>query len=252
MTFAHDTTAALVLAADLVNTQPGRAAKTDGLPDTTELEKFLDAHQMVPRSTGSPADLDAIRLLRSQLLAGWEATGPAALVAIANDLLDQSGARPWLTDHNGTWHLHVTKADAPLVHRIAAQAGFALADLVRLGETERLRRCLAPDCDAVLIDLSRNRSRIYCDTGNCGNRQHVAAYRARQNAGSEHSEHGELANRDASGSGQPSQPENASAAGRLVAAGSGLESHHEPGGVRLGAGEREVGRVDETGQLSPE
>lgn len=75
--------------------------------------------------------------------------------------------------------MHVTKPDAALVDRIAAQAGFAFADLVRLGETERLRQCLAPDCQAVLIDLSRNRSRIYCDTGNCGNRQHVAAYRAR-------------------------------------------------------------------------
>lgn len=180
MTFAHDTTAALALAADLVNTQPGRAGKTDGLSDTDALEKFLDAHQMVPRSTGRTADLDAIWMLRSRLLAAWETTEPAALAAISNDLLDQSGARPWLTDHNGTWHLHVTKADAPLVHRIAAQAGFAFADLVRLGETERLRQCLAPACDAVLIDLSRNRSRMYCDTGNCGNRQHVAAYRARQ------------------------------------------------------------------------
>jgi predicted RNA-binding Zn ribbon-like protein len=180
MTFAHDTTAALVLAADLANTQPGRAGKTDGLPDTAALDKFLDAHQMVPRSTGRPADLAAIRMLRSQLLGGWETTEPGSLAAIANDLLDQSGARPWLTDHNGTWHLHVTKADAALVHRIAAQAGFAFADLVRLGETERLRQCLAPDCAAVLIDLSRNRSRMYCDTGNCGNRQHVAAYRARQ------------------------------------------------------------------------
>jgi predicted RNA-binding Zn ribbon-like protein len=181
MTFAHDTTAALVLATDLVNTQPGRANETDGLPDTAALERFLDDHQLVPRIPASPAALDAIRTLRPQLLTAWETTGqPAALAAVANDLLDRSGARPWLTDHNGTWHLHVTKADAPLVHRIAAQAGFAFADLVRLGETERLRQCLAPDCDAVLTDLSRNRSRMYCDTGNCGNRQHVAAYRARQ------------------------------------------------------------------------
>jgi predicted RNA-binding Zn ribbon-like protein len=183
MAFAHDTTAALVLAADLVNTQPGRAGTTDGLPDTIALEQFLDARQMIPRGLGSPADLDAVRTLRSRLLAAWETTEPAVLAAMANDLLDQSGARPWLTDHNGTWHLHVTRADASLVHRIAAQAGFAFADLVRLGETERLRQCLAPDCDAVLIDLSRNRSRMYCDTGNCGNRQHVAAYRARQTQG---------------------------------------------------------------------
>ena len=34
--------------------------------------------------------------------------------------------------------------------------------------------------EAVLTDLSRNRSRVFCDTGNCGNRQHVAAYRERR------------------------------------------------------------------------
>lgn len=184
MPFAHDTTAALVLAADLVNTQPGKAGQTDGLPDTAALEKFLDAHRVLPRDPARPADLKAVRALRPQLLAAWQtARRPAALAAVANDLLGQSGARPRLTDHDGTWHLHVTEPGAPLVHRIAAQAGFALADLVRLGETERLRQCLAPGCRAVLVDLSRNRSRLYCDTGNCGNRQHVAAYRARQARG---------------------------------------------------------------------
>ncbi|HET9080206.1 MAG TPA: CGNR zinc finger domain-containing protein [Trebonia sp.] len=181
MTFAHDTTGGLVLAADLVNTRPGLGAETEGLPDAAALEKFLVDHHVIPLRPARLADLDAIRALRSQLLAAWQAAArPASLAAIVNDLLDESGARPWLTDHNGTWHLHVTKADAPLARRIAAQAGFALADLVRLGETERLRQCLAPGCRAVLVDLSKNRSRMYCDTGNCGNRQHVAAYRARQ------------------------------------------------------------------------
>ena len=52
-------------------------------------------------------------------------------------------------------------------------------DASRLRETARLRRGEAPDGDAVLVDLSRNRSRRYCDTGNCGNRQHAAAYRER-------------------------------------------------------------------------
>jgi predicted RNA-binding Zn ribbon-like protein len=59
----------------------------------------------------------------------------------------------------------------------------AFADLVRLEELDRLRICDADDCQAVLVDLSRNHSRRYCDTGNCGNRQHVAAYRARRRAG---------------------------------------------------------------------
>lgn len=56
----------------------------------------------------------------------------------------------------------------------------ALADLIRGGELRRLKTCAAPDCGAVLFDVSRNRSKIFCDTGNCGNRQHVAAYRQRR------------------------------------------------------------------------
>jgi predicted RNA-binding Zn ribbon-like protein len=192
MTFAHDTTAALLLATDLVNTEAGRAEEFDGLGDVAILEGFLDAHRIVPRPAADAAALSDVRNLRPKLAAAWSCAdhpepagtaapaGTRALAGIANDLLAESDARPWLTDHDSGWHLHVTKPDAPLVHRIAAQAGFAFADLVRLGETERLRRCLAPDCSAVLVDLSRNRSRMYCDTGNCGNRQHVAAYRARR------------------------------------------------------------------------
>ena len=38
---------------------------------------------------------------------------------------------------------------------------------------------MADDCADVVLDLSRNRSRRYCST-TCGNREAVAAYRARQ------------------------------------------------------------------------
>ncbi len=56
----------------------------------------------------------------------------------------------------------------------------ALAFFVVAGERERLRRCEAPDCRRAFVDLSRNRSRRYCDSRTCGNRLHVAAYRARR------------------------------------------------------------------------
>jgi predicted RNA-binding Zn ribbon-like protein len=176
--FAHDTTAALTLAADLVNTARGDDALT-GVP---ALDAFLDQRHLTPRNPATPADVAAVKALRPRLRAVWQAVGPDELAAIVNALLRDSGARPWLVDHGGGWgwHLHVTEPSAPLADRIGAQAGFAFADLVRLGETDRLRTCDAPDCDAVLIDMSRNRSRRYCDTGNCGNRQHVAAYRARR------------------------------------------------------------------------
>ena len=179
MVFAHDTTAALLVAADLVNS--GEVPADEMLADVGALEAFLDKHRVEPRRRATAADLDAVRDLRPRLRAIWQATDPAGLANLVNELLCDSGARPRLVDHGGGWgwHLHVTGHDAALQHRIAAQTAFAFADLVRLGEADRLRSCEAPDCGAVFADLSKNRSRRYCDTGNCGNRQHVAAYRER-------------------------------------------------------------------------
>ena len=63
---------------------------------------------------------------------------------------------------------------------LSAECGIALAYVVSAGELDRLRICEAPDCSRVLVDLSRNRCRRYCDSRTCGNRLHVAAYRARK------------------------------------------------------------------------
>jgi predicted RNA-binding Zn ribbon-like protein len=177
--FAHDTTAALVAAADLVN--------ADDLVDVHALEMFLDKHDVIPRPKISAGDLAAVQALRPRLRAVWQVSGSGqaqVLAVLINDLLRGADARPLLVDHGGGWgwHLHVTGPDAAMQDRLAAQAAFAFADLVRLREEDRLRCCEAPDCAAVFVDLSKNQSRRYCDTGNCGNRQHVAAYRERRAA----------------------------------------------------------------------
>ena len=58
----------------------------------------------------------------------------------------------------------------------------ALVDVVRSGDLSRLGICAYPDCGNVLVDLSKNRSKRFCDAG-CGNRAAVSAYRARKAAG---------------------------------------------------------------------
>ena len=73
---------------------------------------------------------------------------------------------------------YVTGPNAPLADRIAADAAMAFLDLIRADALGRLRICAAEDCEDVLVDLSKNSSKRYCDTGNCGNRTNVAAYRA--------------------------------------------------------------------------
>ena len=64
----------------------------------------------------------------------------------------------------------------------AMSTNTVLVDVIRGKEMDRMLVCAAEDCDAVVLDLSRNRSKRYCDTGNCANRAHVAAYRARKAA----------------------------------------------------------------------
>ena len=182
MVLGHDTARDLVGAAQLVNTAV-RGEET--LTDIGALEVFLDKAGFIGRRDGTEAELRQVRALRPRVRAAWAAPDTGTVVELANRLLREAHARPWLIDHDGWgWHLHVTEMDAPLVDRLAAEAAMAIADLIRAGELDRLRVCAAEDCDAVLVDLTRNRSRIYCDTGNCGNRQHVAAYRARQRGSS--------------------------------------------------------------------
>jgi predicted RNA-binding Zn ribbon-like protein len=64
---------------------------------------------------------------------------------------------------------------------MAVEFAFAMVDVVRAGGLDRLRVCEADDCDDVVVDLSKNRSRRYCD-GGCAAKAHTAAYRARKAA----------------------------------------------------------------------
>jgi predicted RNA-binding Zn ribbon-like protein len=103
-------------------------------------------------------------------------------VDIVNGLLREHSALPQLVRHDGwPYHLHATPSDAPLATRIAVEAAMAFVDVVRSGELSRLRICQYPGCRSVVVDLSKNRSKRFCDAG-CGNRAAVTAYRARKAA----------------------------------------------------------------------
>ncbi|QNF93603.1 MULTISPECIES: CGNR zinc finger domain-containing protein [Janibacter] len=183
MTFAHDTDVALQTAAALVNTAVG--AFPDDAGDTLEtveqLRDFYIGWAWTGRFDGDAAELDQARSLRPRLRAVWEAAGDdEAAVALVNDLLRTGEALPQLVDHDDYgWHIHATDADAPFARRMQVEAAMAFVDVIRAGELSRLRVCAADDCDDVLVDLSRNRSKRYCD-GGCGNRLAAAAYRSRR------------------------------------------------------------------------
>jgi predicted RNA-binding Zn ribbon-like protein len=179
MVFAHDTELALVAAAALVNT-----GGSDGelLPDLAALDTFFDAYGWTGSRQRTQAELTSVQDLRPRLRRIWE-TGEDEVVEIVNTLLRESDALPQLVRHDGwPYHLHATPPDAPLATRMAVEAAMAFVDVVRDGQLDRLRICEFPDCGNVLVDLSKNRSKRFCEAG-CGNRAAVSAYRARKAAG---------------------------------------------------------------------
>lgn len=181
MLFAHDTEVSLATTAALINTVPGASNSGDDELSTQEqLTAFLDRFEFTGSRRGDDPELDEMRSLRSRLRQFWT-RDEDGVVDLINELLRESGALPQLVRHGDwDWHLHATPASAPVATRAQVEAAMAMIDLVRAKELQRLHECEADDCSAVVVDLSRNRSRRYCDVGNCGNRANVAAYRARR------------------------------------------------------------------------
>jgi predicted RNA-binding Zn ribbon-like protein len=178
MLFSHDTEVSLAETAALVNT-----VELDGdtLVTLADLDDFLARYPWSGVIRRTHAELESVRALRPRLRKFWTVKDRDEAAALVNEILEEADARPYLSRHDEwDWHLHVTRPNAPLADRIAADAAMAFLDLIRADALGRLRICAADDCEDVLVDLSKNSSKRYCDTGNCGNRTNVAAYRARK------------------------------------------------------------------------
>ena len=175
MVFTHDTEASLLAAVALVNS----GEEPDTLTSRAELEAFLDEHEFTGTRRGDAAELAGVRELRPRLRTLLTSDRDTA-ASLVNDLLGEEHALPRLVRHGGhDWHIHAVAPDAPLATRIAVEAAMAMIDVIRADEMSRLDVCADPECEGLVLDLSRNRSRRFCSTA-CTNRAAVAAYRARK------------------------------------------------------------------------
>ncbi|WP_280395072.1 CGNR zinc finger domain-containing protein [Nocardia brasiliensis] len=175
MTFAHDTEVSLLAAVELVNS----AEEPDTLTEIAQLEEFFVRHVYTGVRTGDAAELAAVRAQRGPLRKLLTSDRDTA-VRLVNETLAKHRATPQLVRHDGfDYHIHAVSPDAPLPVRIAVETAMAMIDLIRSDELSRLSLCADSACEGIVLDLSRNRSRRYCSTA-CGNRNAVAAYRARR------------------------------------------------------------------------
>ncbi|MEU2669605.1 CGNR zinc finger domain-containing protein [Streptomyces sp. NPDC007164] len=190
MLIPHDTRIALDTVVELVNTAPEseppeggqpESGRSDGLADIEALYDFARRHRISGVEELHDKDLRAVRDVRTRFAEIFATDDARTAASLVNTLVAAAGTTPQLSNHDGyDWHVHYFAPDASIADHLAADCGMALAFIVVAGEQERLRRCEAPDCRHAFVDLSRNRSRRYCSSRTCGNRLHVAAYRARR------------------------------------------------------------------------
>ena len=192
MTFAYDIRSNLLMLVDLLNTSGSGAEADDELTTPAALREFAARHDFSGPLRATKVDVEETLRLRARFTSALNESidadtdeeadaGVRTIVDEINLTLRNGGSVPQLVKHdNWDWHLHATGAEASLADRVAADVALVLIDLIRSGDLDRLGTCAAEDCDAYLADFSRNRSKRFCDTGNCANRTHVAAFRARQ------------------------------------------------------------------------
>jgi predicted RNA-binding Zn ribbon-like protein len=173
--FAHDTVSALVAAVELSNSE----LAPDTLTRIADLDDFFVRHDYTGAHARDAAELAQVRALRPALRNLMTSSRDEA-VALVNAMLADARAVPQLIRHGDLdWHIHAVAATEPLATRIVVETAMAMIDVIRADELSRFGVCADEGCDDVVLDLSRNRSRKFCSTA-CGNRNAVAAYRARR------------------------------------------------------------------------
>jgi predicted RNA-binding Zn ribbon-like protein len=163
------------LAAALVNTRPREASPAEKLDAPAVLGEILGRAPEPPPRAARTEDLDAARALRAQLLTAFRARDTAELADALNPLL---GAPGWgLRAGAGGWELGPAPA-GELVPWLGVRMARGLAELAAVYGTERLHACAAEDCQAVLVDVSRNGARRFCSR-TCSSRINVRKHRQR-------------------------------------------------------------------------
>ena len=129
---------------------------------------YLDRHHVpVPEAPPSPAQLGRLGAIREMLraLPGEAPSWSPEVLAILQATRFVADAGGGLRAEGDGWDGFIGDLLLPLTQLV--------------GVRDRVRLCGNPHCRLIFLDVSRNRSRRWCDTAGCGNRDRVRRYRAR-------------------------------------------------------------------------
>lgn len=164
----------------------GSGRSEDRLDKPAWLEKFLERWNLTASMPPEPAEVVALRGLRTllrrtaQTLAAGSALGPEDLRELNRVMASGPVARQIGQAEDGhRLELVPVRQDWPqAMADIAASFARTLAE----GEGARIRICENPDCLWVFYDDTRNRTKRFCEDKSCGNLMKVRRFRARKKA----------------------------------------------------------------------
>ena len=161
-----------------LNTRPTpRAPDADLLARPTSANRWLRALEWPASPRLTTDDLTPLYELRSALQAQLEA-----------DRATEAGSQPDLARHLEKLRWKMTLKEGRLALSPEGGgwrqvSGTVLADILAAQEHElwpRLKACRNPPCSVVFYDSSKNQSRVWHNTSDCGNLVNLRASRARQ------------------------------------------------------------------------
>jgi predicted RNA-binding Zn ribbon-like protein len=184
---------------DLVNTLRGRttADLREYLPDFDALLQFAEQAELLTPERAADLRVAALhdraaaeavaaraRAFREALYRVLDAyltqQPPAqADLGVVNDELRAALAHVRLEPGPQVFSWSVGEAEPDLGEPLW-QIARSTFDLLLSPDLERVRECANHDCGWLFLDLSRNRSRKWCDMSSCGNRAKVRRFRERE------------------------------------------------------------------------
>ncbi|WP_410602288.1 CGNR zinc finger domain-containing protein [Amycolatopsis sp. lyj-90] len=153
---------------DLVNTVSWRrdpARRDDRLSDPARLSEWVVlVGAGTERLEISEAVFDTVKSFRETLYRVL-VSAPPDVTALRKTLVAAYRHAELAPSLPLRWTVPLT-GDAALPHFLALSA----EELLRSGELARIRECEGPGCGWIFTDQTRNRSRRWCSSSDCGNR----------------------------------------------------------------------------------
>jgi predicted RNA-binding Zn ribbon-like protein len=170
---------------DLVNSEEwdtfGR--RTDHLNDPAWLPYFVRQWRLAKPSR-EPAPIARLKTLRAALRKSSEALFhskpiPSPELRALNAVLSLRGKQQLSQRQNGLRVEFVP--DRPGWRWILAEVARSFVETVANGESARIKICRNDDCRWIFYDQTKGKTRCWCSSKSCGNRERVRRARARDN-----------------------------------------------------------------------